>query len=101
MVWFNLSISGRDAGVFEQPDEFDPQRKLQPHQRHVAFSLGKHMCLGQFIARAQLQEGLHQIAQRLCEPKAAGTFEWRPYPGAWGMKGLPIEFAPADKRVAA
>lgn len=95
MVWFNLNISGRDVGVFENADEFDPDRTLQSNQRHVAFSLGKHMCLGQFIARAQLQEGLHQIARRLRDPKLAGEFDWRPYPGAWGMKGLPIEFTPA------
>ncbi|CAN7631418.1 cytochrome P450 [Phenylobacterium sp. LjRoot219] len=101
MVWFNLNISGRDEGVFEDPDRFDPDRTLQPNQRHVAFSLGKHMCLGQFIARAQLQEALHQIAQRLRNPKLAGEFGWRPYPGAWGMMGLPIEFTPADKRVGA
>jgi cytochrome P450 len=101
MVWFNLNISGRDAGVFERADDFDPERRLQPHQRHVAFSLGKHMCLGQFIARAQLQEGLHQIAQRLRRPRVTGEFGWRPYPGTWGMKGLPIEFTPAERPVEA
>lgn len=94
MVWFNLNISGRDEGVYENPDAFDPDREVAPHQRHVAFSLGKHMCLGQFIARAQLQEGLHQIAQRMQNPKLAGDFGWRPYPGAWGLNSLPIEFTP-------
>jgi len=101
MVWFNLNISGRDEGVFDRPDEFDPDRTIQSNQRHVAFSLGKHMCLGQFIARAQLQEALHQIAQRLRNPRLTGDFDWRPYPGAWGMRGLPIEFTPADNRVEA
>ena len=95
MVWFNLNISGRDEGVFENPDKFDPDRKIEPSQRHVAFSLGKHMCLGQFIARAQLQEGLHLIAQRMKNPKLVGDIGWRPYPGTWGLKGLPIEFTPA------
>jgi len=101
MVWFNLNISGRDEGVFEDPDDFNPDRQLQPNQRHVAFSLGKHMCLGQYIARAQLQEALHQIAQRLRNPRLTGEFGWRPYPGAWGLKGLPIAFTPADKRLEA
>ena len=96
MVWFNLNIAGRDVGVFENPDEFDPDRKIEQHQRHMAFSLGKHMCLGQFIARAQLQEGLHQIAQRMRNPRLAGKFGWRPYPGTWGLKGLPITFTPGE-----
>ena len=62
----------------------------------MAFSLGKHMCLGQFIARAQLQEALHQIPQRIRKPRLAGKVGWRPYPGTWGLKGLPIEFTSAE-----
>jgi cytochrome P450 len=96
MVWFNVNIAGHDADTFGAPDRFDPERKLTHHQRHMAFSLGKHMCLGQYIARAQLQEGLHQIAQRMRNPRLAGAFGWRPYPGTWGLKGLPIEFTPAE-----
>ncbi|RYE62125.1 MAG: cytochrome P450 [Oxalobacteraceae bacterium] len=95
LVYFNVNIAGRDSSVFDNPDEFNPDRELEPTQRHVAFGLGKHMCLGQYIARAQLQEGLHQIAQRIREPRLAGTFDWRPFPGIWGLKGLPIEFTPA------
>lgn len=95
MLWFTLNISGRDPGTFEDPDKFDPDREVDPSKRHIAFSLGKHMCLGQYIARAQLQEALHQIAQRILNPRLAGEYGWRPYPGAWGLKGLPIEFTPA------
>jgi cytochrome P450 len=53
------------------------------------------MCLGQYIARAQLQEGLHLVAQRMKDPHMAGEMGWRPFPGVWGIKGLPIEFTPA------
>ena len=100
MVWFNVNIAGRDPDVFDHPDSFDPERRVTPNQRHVAFSLGKHMCLGQYIARAQLQEGLHQIAQRMRNPRLAGKFGWRPFPGTWGLKGLPIEFTPAPAETA-
>lgn len=95
MLWFALNIAGRDPGNFVNPDKFDPDRTVEPQKRHAAFSLGKHMCLGQFIARAQLQEALHQIPQRLRNPRLAGEVGWRPYPGTWGLKGLPIEFTPA------
>jgi cytochrome P450 len=54
------------------------------------------MCLGQYIARAQLQEALHLIAQRMREPKLAGDVAWRPFYGTWGLKGLPIAFTPAQ-----
>lgn len=92
MLFFPLSISGRDPDAFDEPERFDPER---PTKRHIAFGLGKHMCLGQYIARAQLQEGLHLIAQRIREPSTPGPQAWRPFFGVWGIKGLPIEFTPA------
>ena len=90
MLFFPLSISGRDPGSFLDGQAFDPGR--QTDKRHIAFGLGKHTCLGQFIARTQLQEGLHQIAQRMREPRLAGEIGWRPFFGTWGLKGLPITF---------
>ena len=96
MLFFPLSISGRDP-AFPDADVFDPERPTGG-PRHIAFGLGKHMCLGQFIARAQLQEALHQIAQRIREPKLSGEFGWRPFFGTWGLKNLPITFTPGDAR---
>lgn len=61
--------------------------------------LGKHKCPGQFIARAQLQEALHQIPQRIRNPRLAGKVGWRPYPGTWGLRGLSIEFTSAEPAV--
>jgi len=92
MMFFPLSVSGRDPGSYDEPDRFDPDRKIDPAKRQIAFALGKHMCLGQYIARAQLQEALHQIAQRMQHPKLAGAVGHRPFYGAWGLKGLPISF---------
>jgi cytochrome P450 len=94
MVFFPLSISGRDAVAFPDGQNFDPERTVDPKKRHIAFGLGKHMCLGQYIARAQLQEALHQVARRFREPKLAGSYSWRPFYGTWGVDGLPIEFTP-------
>jgi cytochrome P450 len=84
------SLAGRDPAVFPDPLTFDPERENAG--RHAAFGRGAHMCLGQFIARNQLQEGLHLIAQRLKNPRLAGAIEWRPFLGAWGLKHLPIAF---------
>jgi cytochrome P450 len=95
MLWFNLSVCGRDENAFSEPDRFDPDRPTLPGRRHIAFSLGKHTCLGQYIARAQIEEALHIIPQRLEKPSLAGDYGWRPFAGAWGMKGLPIVFTPS------
>lgn len=99
MLFFPLSISGRDPGTFERADVFDPDRAIDPQHRQIAFALGKHMCLGQYIARAQLQEAIHQVAQRIRHPKLAGDVNWRPFPGTWGIRGLPIEFTPGKAQV--
>jgi cytochrome P450 len=96
MVVIATSLAGRDPAAAERPFEFDPD---QAHpNRHVAFGRGGHICLGQFIARNQLEEGLHIIAQRLRNPRLAGEVVWRPFLGAWGLKTLPIAFEPAPAR---
>jgi cytochrome P450 len=95
MLFFPLSISGRDPATYPDGHIFNPDRIVEPDKRHIAFGLGKHMCLGQYIARAQLQESLHQIAQRMRDPKLDGTYGWRPFYGTWGLMGLPITFTPA------
>ena len=84
------ALSGHDPAVFADPLVFDPARTNA--NRNVCFGRGAHMCLGQFIARAQLQEGLHLIAQRLKNPRFNGAIEWKPFIGAWGLAQLPIAF---------
>ena len=42
------------------------------------------------------QTGLHQIAKRLKNPRSPGPLGYRPFPGTWGLRGLPVEFEPAD-----
>ena len=96
MLFFPLSTSGQDPIAFPDGDRFDPERAIEPEKRHLAFALGKHMCLGQYIARAQLQESLHQVAQRIRHPRLAGELAWRPFPGSWGLDGLPIAFTPGE-----
>lgn len=92
-LWFPWSVAARDSSTVEDANIFNPRRE-QTHP-HVGFALGAHMCLGQFIARAQLAEGLHLIAQRIRNPKSDGPAGWRPFPGVWGVRGLPITFEPA------
>jgi cytochrome P450 len=92
-LFFPWSIAGQDPGAIDKPHAFIPDRPDQI--RHMGFGLGEHMCLGQHIARALMSEGIHLIAQRVLTPKTRGPRSWRPFPGVWGMEGLPIEFVPA------
>ena len=67
----------------------------------MAFGRGMHMCLGQHLARAQIQEGIHLIAQRITNPRLVGEVTWRPFPGVWGIRTLPIAFEPGARRTGA
>lgn len=97
-LMFLLNISGRDPRAFENPLEYQPGRASAKH--HLAFGKGAHICLGLHLARFQLEEGLHLIAQRLKDPKVAGEVTWRRFPGVWGLETLPIRFTPADAPAA-
>ena len=90
---FATPLAGRDSSVFPDAMAFEPDRVQTT--RHLAFGRGMHICLGQFLAKAQLEEGLHLIAKRLKSPRLAGEVTWRPFLGAWGLRSLPIAFEAA------
>ncbi len=96
LLFMPLNISGRDPTAFPDPMEFRPDRS--DANRHMAFGRGIHMCLGQHLARAQIQESIHLIAQRITKPRLAGEVTWRPFPGVWGIRSLPIAFEPGPCR---
>ncbi|MFV8816151.1 cytochrome P450 [Haliea sp. E17] len=88
---FALAISGRDPEAYSRPTEFSPGREQT--SRHLAFGRGTHICLGQFLATAQLEEGIHLLAQRVDNVRLDGQAEWRPFrAGIWGMQSLPVRF---------
>ena len=92
LVYMATPLAGRDPAAYSDPMVFDPERKTDT--QHVAFGRGYHMCIGQYLARNQLEEGLHIIAQRLRNPRRTGEVAWRPLLGAWGLRTLPIAFEP-------
>ncbi len=63
--------ANRDAAVFAEPDRVDLQRAPNPH---VAFGGGVHVCLGAYLARAQLAAVIDALRTRriaLVEPPRA------------------------------
>jgi cytochrome P450 len=90
---FAFPLTGRDPTAFANAEMFDPQR--EGANRHQAFGRGIHMCIGQYIARALLEEGIHAMAQRITAPRLTADPVWKPMLGAWGLETLPIAFESA------
>jgi cytochrome P450 len=54
----------RDPALYADPDRFDIRRTDHP-ARHLVFGGGAHRCLGEALARAELEEGLMALTARL------------------------------------
>ncbi|MGV4980570.1 cytochrome P450 [Streptomyces sp. NRAIS4] len=61
-VLFSTSVINRDPALYEDPDALDFHR---PTRHHVAFGFGIHQCLGQNLARAELEIALGSLLTRL------------------------------------
>ncbi|RYD86210.1 MAG: cytochrome P450 [Sphingomonadales bacterium] len=58
-----LGSAHRDEGKFENPDRFDIFRDRT--HRHFGFSTGPHVCIGQHLARLEMERALTAILDRL------------------------------------
>jgi cytochrome P450 len=54
----------RDPALYADPDRFNIRRSDHP-RRHFVFGGGAHRCLGEALARAELEEALAALVERL------------------------------------
>ena len=89
-----LAEANRDPAVFREPDVFD----ITAHkgdQPQLTFGSGIHYCLGQALARAELQEALPLMAQRMPNLRLDGPPTWKPEGvGIFGPASMPVTFDP-------
>ncbi len=91
-----LAEANRDPDVFDDPTVFNftTQKGDQPQ---VTFGSGIHYCLGQALARAELQEALPLLARRMPNLQLAGQTEWKPDGvGIFGPSHMPVTFDPGN-----
>ncbi|GHD72480.1 cytochrome P450 [Streptomyces goshikiensis] len=89
-VVFSTSVINRDDAVFENPDALDWHR---PARHHLAFGFGIHQCLGQNLARAEMEIALGTLFDRLPGLRLAAEPDLIPFkPGdtIQGMVELPV-----------
>ncbi|MER5873649.1 cytochrome P450 [Streptomyces sp. NPDC002044] len=89
-VVFSTSVINRDGEVFDEPDRLDWHR---PNRHHLAFGFGIHQCLGQNLARAEMEIALSALFERLPGLRLAADPDRIPFkPGdtIQGMVELPV-----------
>jgi len=93
LVATSLTGANFDPDAWAAPDEFDITQERDATQ--MTFGSGIHFCLGASLARAELQEALPLLAQRMPKLELDGEIEWKPPSvGIWGPAKLPLRFDP-------
>ncbi len=82
--------ANRDPEAFADPDDLDIERGAR---HHVAFGFGPHQCLGQNLARMELQIVIDTLFRRipdlaLAEP--VGKLAFKDEAAIYGMYSLPV-----------
>jgi cytochrome P450 len=80
-----------DAQGTEGPEAFDISAE-RGGARALTFGAGVHYCLGANLARAELQEALAFLAQRMQGLELAGEPVYGSVSGIYGLAELPISF---------
>jgi len=84
-VIFSTSVINRDESVYPEPDNLDWHR---PARHHVAFGFGIHVCLGQHLARAELEIALGSLFDRLPGLRLAAPADQIPFKSAGPVEGM-------------
>ena len=72
-VLLPFPAANRDPRVFEDSDEFIIDRESN---RHAAFGLGIHRCLGSNLARLELKVAIEEFVSRFPKFELAGDVTW-------------------------
>ncbi|MEU5060104.1 MULTISPECIES: cytochrome P450 [unclassified Streptomyces] len=86
-----VASANRDPESFPDADAFDVRRRNAQH--HIAFGYGVHQCLGQSLARAELEISLNTLLARFPELRLAVDFSEVPFRSdmlVYGCHALPV-----------
>ncbi len=89
-VWLALASANRDESVFPNPDQLDITRTPN---KHLAFGLGIHYCLGAPLARLEGKIALRALVERFPQMQLAvptSQLQWRNAISVRGLKSLPV-----------
>lgn len=74
VVGMSLVAANRDPEQFPSPDELDIERR---DNRHIAFAVGPHFCLGAPLARMEAQIAIRSLLERFSGFRLLAEPNWR------------------------
>ncbi len=89
LLLLSYPSANRDEAVFENPHQFRIDRKPN---RQLAFGFGPHVCLGQYLARLELNLFITELLARVDDIELAGTPRYVEGTFVGGVKHLPIRY---------
>ena len=89
MVMLSFPAANRDPAMFSDADKVIIDRK---ENRHAAFGLGIHRCVGSNLARLEMTVAVEELLKRIPEFSLAGDVTWSEGT-VRGPRRLPIKFA--------
>ena len=97
-IWLALASANTDESYYDRPFEFDIHREVVGD--HLAFTKGRHTCLGQPLARTQGSTGLKVLFERLPSLRPDDTIPLDFYKLALlpVRRTLPVHWDVADAR---
>lgn len=91
ILFLNIGAANRDPEQFANPDALDVRRE---DNRHVAFGLGIHYCVGAPLGRLEGELALGTLLRRFPKLELAGEGVWRDNLTLRGLESLPVRLAP-------
>ena len=89
MVLLSFPAANRDPAVFPNADKVVLDRR---ENRHVAFGLGIHRCVGSNLARMELRVAIEEWLKRIPDYRVDGEVRWSDG-SVRGPRILPVAFA--------
>ena len=86
--------ANRDPARFDRAGELDLSRE---NNEHIAFGAGTHVCLGQHLARIEIDAMLREVLTRMDGFELAAEPQWLASNFISGPKSMPIRFRPGPK----
>jgi cytochrome P450 len=89
-----FGAANRDPAKFADPDRLDLART--PNE-HIAFGGGPHVCLGQHLARLEIDAILTEVLTRMPDVEIEGPPEWLASTFISGPKAMKVRYRPGPR----